>query len=248
MSQDIYPHLSAVDADQAFRSLDASVAAGDEIRSFPDGGLHPRTRYAGAGNQVGVMRMRDLRAVVLARTAPLVSGGRVADARRFDIEAGIALDGWFERDGRSQAARLEIWPYITLIALPDLAVARFSSGAGGGLKAERFLAGRRNVFYRAYLRARILGPLLQDPNVELYEDDLVGLMERNLSSDQRVARAIAENIAHLGVFAGNRRNVVREALKLVQYELKVTDLAVLSDCELKKRLDLMFRAAQAIRR
>lgn len=248
MSQDIYPHLSADDADEALRGLEASTAAGDEIRPFPDGGLHPRTRFAGTGNQVGVMRMRDLRDAVQARTAPLMSGGRVVDTRRFDIEAGIALDAWFDEEGRSQAARLEIWPYITLIALPDLAVARFRSGAGGALKAERFLAGRRNVFYRAYLRAWILGPLLQDPNVELYEDDLVGLMERNLSSDQRVARAIAENIARLGAAPGNRRLAVREALKAVQYELKVTDLAGLGDRELGEQISQMFVTTQGVLR
>lgn len=242
----VYPHLSSADADAALRSLERVLAEGRAAEPFPDGGLHPRTRFSGTGAQVTAGRLRELRTAVLSapRQAGSVSG---ADgARRADIAVGAALDAWFGSDGRGQASRLEIWPYLSLVVLPDLVVERFGPDPDGRLKPERFLAGRRNALYRAYLRVWILGPLLQDQSLALYEDELVGVVDRNLSADHRIARVVAEHIGGMSG-PGNRREIVREALKALQYELRVTDLGLLSDYDLRVQIGRMFQAAQTIK-
>lgn len=242
-----YPHLAPADAAAALTALEKQVSQGARPIGFPDGGMHPRTRFAGAGTRVTIERLHELRRVVMAAAADAdVRGGGEA-ARQEDVRVGRALDAWFEHDGRGQASRPEIWPYLSLVVLPDLVVNRFGPGPDGRLKPERFLAGRRNALYRAYLRAWILGPLLSDPSSVLYEDELVGVVDRNLSADHRVARVVAEHIGRLSG-AGNRRESVREALKALQYELRVTDLSLLDDHQLRVQIGRMFQAAQSARR
>src|SRR5699024_11769839 len=89
-------------------------------------------------------------------------------------------------------------------------------------------SGRRNIFYRAYLRSWILGDLLSDPELPLYEDDLVGLVDRNLSADHRVARIIADEIRSLSG-KENRREIVRNGIMAIKYELLVSELSSLDD-------------------
>lgn len=242
----VYPHLSSSDADVALRSLEKVLAEGRAAEPFPDGGLHPRTRFNGAGAQVTAGRLRELRSAVLSAPPPAEGGSGAGAVRRADIAVGAALDAWFGGEGRGQASRPEIWPYLSLVVLPDLVVERFGPGPDGRLKPERFLAGRRNALYRAYLRAWILGPLLQDQSLALYEDELVGVVDRNLSADHRIARVVAEHIGGMSG-PGNRREIVREALKALQYELRVTDLGLLSDYDLRVQIGRMFQAAQTIK-
>lgn len=242
----IYPHLAPEDAEASLGELESSIAEGGPLRTVVEGGLHPRTRYAASGEQVSAGRLRELRADVLNGIDGARSEPRVGDARKLDIALGVALDQWFEREGRAQAARLEIWAYLSLVVLPDVVVERFGPGSDGRLRSERFLPGRRNALYRAYLRAWILGPVLADPSLELYEDELVGVVDRNLSADHRVARVVAEHIARASA-ADGRRVLVREALKALQFELRVTDLGLLDDYELRVQIGRMFQAASAIK-
>lgn len=242
----VYPHLAPEDAEKALRELEKIAAGRRTVTAFPDGGLHPRTRYAGSGDQVRDADLRRLREAVIAEIQSHRPAKAADAARQADIATGIALDRWFVVEGRGQAARLEIWPYLCLVVLPDLVVERFGLSADGRLKDERFLAGRRNTLYRAYLRAWILGPLLRDRSVALYEDELVGVVDRNLSADHRIARVVAEHIGGMSG-PGNRREIVREALKALQYELRVTDLGLLSDYDLRVQIGRMFQAAQTIK-
>lgn len=224
----IYPQLARDEAVETLKELEDRLKGGAQPSSLPDGTLHPKTSFNGfGGTPVNVSRLRELHRSLKQVLSDIPEGGRDAD-RRFDAAAGRFLVDWFETDGRGQASNPEIWPYLTILVLPDLAVRRFGPDSSGKLPRDRYLSGRRNIFYRAYLRSWILGDLLADPDLPLYEDDLVGLVDRNLSADHRVARIIAEQIRSL---AGNenRREMVRGGLKAIQYELRVTDLSSLDD-------------------
>ena len=83
---------------------------------------------------------------------------------------------------------------------------------------------------------------MDDPELPLYEDDLVGLVDRNLSADHRVAQFIAEQIRALSK-SENRREQVRNGLKAIQYELRVTDLSSLDDASLGSATAQAFRSA-----
>lgn len=223
----IYPQISREDAVAALTELEQLVSSGASPRPLIDG-LHPRTSFNQFGGvPVDERRLNELRSRLIDALAGVPSGGREGD-RRFDIVVGSFLADWFGEDGRSQASNPEIWPYLTILVLPDLAVRRFAPDRTGKLPRDRYLSGRRNVFYRAYLRSWILGDLLMDPDLPLYEDDLVGLVDRNLSADHRIARLVGRQIRSTPA-GESRRDTVRNGLKALQYELRVSDLASLDD-------------------
>lgn len=234
----IYPQLSRDDALVELEELEAFVRTGAAPRPLLDG-LHSKIIFPGYGGvPVTAGRLRELHDALEADLESVTTKGRDAD-RQFDVIVGRCLAQWFETDGRNQASDPEIWPYLTLVVLPDLALRRFGPDGNGRLPRDRYLSGRRNVFYRAYLRSWILGDLLEDPDLPLYEDDLVGLVDRNLSADHRIARLVAAQIRTMPR-GESRRERVRAGLKGLQYELRVTDILELSDSEAARRAMLLF--------
>lgn len=241
----IYPKLDKDEARRTLAAHESTMARGESIVPFYDGGHHPKADFStGAGDRVPISTLWDLRDRLTNALGGLGPPSRNFE-RKFDIAVGNALDEWFDHAGRSTAGKAEIWAYLALVVLPDIAVRRFPPKKDGTLSPERYLAGRRNVFYRAYLRAWILGPMLNDPDVELYEDELVGLVDRSMSADHRLARRIAQNLARLSSASANRRNVARSSMIDLQYELRVTDLASLSDDEMNLLVDTIFDARRA---
>jgi len=235
----IYPQLARHEAVETLKELEDRLKGGTPPKPLPDGTLDPRTRFNGYGGvPVSVGRLRELHRSLKQVLDSVPEHGRDAD-RKFDAVAGRFLVDWFATDGRNQASNPEIWPYLTILVLPDLAVRRFGPDSTGRLPKDRYLSGRRNIFYRAYLRSWILGDLLSDPELPLYEDDLVGLVDRNLSADHRVARIIADQIRSLSG-KENRREIVRNGLKAIQYELRVTDLSSLDDSGIRTAVSLAF--------
>ena len=235
----IYPQLTRQDSVAVLSELEERLRRGEKPRPLPDGTLDRRTNFNGfSGQPVSAGRLRELHRSLSEALAGVPESGRSAD-RRFDATAGKFLVDWFATEGRSQASNPEIWPYLTILVLPDLAIRRFGPDGFGRLPRERYLSGRRNIFYRAYLRSWILGNLLEDPDLPLFEDDLVGLVDRHLSADHRVARLIAEQV---GTLAGceNRRELVRNGLKGIQFELRVTDLSSLDDDALRQVINGAF--------
>ncbi|MGV9193626.1 hypothetical protein ACQ143_04720 [Microbacterium sp. MC2] len=238
----VYPRLSRSDVASEIDRLERTMRSGGVAQAFPDGGHHPGAIFPAVGVPVAVARLRELHAIAFDSVRALDARRRADRDRLFDITVGNVLASWFEDDGRSQAAHPDIWPYITLVVLPDLAVQRFGPDASGKLPHDRFAAGRRNVFQRLYLRSWILGDLLSDPELPLFEDELVGLVDRNLSSDHRLARMVSEQIRNLDR-TQNRREPVRNAFKTLQFELRVTDVSSLNDDALRSLLSSMFQPA-----
>lgn len=235
----IYPRFAADDARLAFAELEKGIASGQEAPCFTRGAHHPRAYFGiGGAGRVTLAELADLRNDMRHQLATVSASQRNHD-RKFDLLAGAGLAQWFAGDLRGQAANPGMWSYLAIAVLPDLAVQRFPLDKNGRLSPDRFLAGRRNVFYRAYLRAVVLGGLLNDPEVELFEDDLVGLIDRNLSSDHRLARLISEQIAATPKDLP-RREIVRKGLKAVQFESRVTDLGSLSDQDLREMIAALF--------
>lgn len=235
----LYPRLARADVDSEIARIERTLAAGGIAQPFPDGGHHPAAIFSADGTPIPAQRLQELHDLVasaVAHTATRLRGDR---DRQFDIAAGKALASWFEAEGRSAASHPEVWPYLTVVVLPDLAVERFGPDSHGRLPHDRFRSGRRNVFQRLYLRSWILGDLLGDPELPLYEDELVGLIDRNLSSDHRLARLVSEQIVKLGR-VGNRRDAVRTGFKALQFELRVTDVAALDDDALRALLGDLF--------
>jgi len=244
----IYPRLRKADALDELTRLEATLASGAAPRAFPDGVHHPKAVFPNRdGVPVHVNRLQELRSRVVAALSGLGDSSRQSD-RRFDQIVGDVLNRWFEDEGRSIASHPDVWPYLTIIVLPDFATRRFGPRPDGKLPRERYLADRRNVFYRAYLRAWVLGPMLNDPDLELYEDELVGIVDRSFSADHRLARRVAENLLRLADDQSSRRHIARSSLKDIQYELRVTDMASLPEAAMNALVDGIFERHVQLRR
>ncbi|WBU38031.1 hypothetical protein [Homoserinibacter sp. YIM 151385] len=237
----LYPRLDADSVVRGIEGLEERLRLGLPLEPADSGEIHADAQFPAEGNPVSGARLRELRNHVLESIASLRSGTRADELRELDASAGRALNSWFEVEGRGQAAHPDIWPYLTIMVLPDVAVRRFPPDRDGLLARARFAAGRRNVFHRLYLRSWVLGPLLDEPDLPIFEDDLVGLIDRNLSADHQLARLVSEQIFAVGRRA-NRRDVVREGFKALQFELRVTDLGALSDADLRALLAETFQA------
>lgn len=207
---------------------------------------HPRASYPSTGGEpVATSRLVELRDYVSAGINEITDFENLTKSKKnkaIDRVLSQRLGEWFSQEtDKANAADPNIWPYLSLMILPDIAVNRFSPELDWSLPAERFLAGRRNVFYRSYLRYIVLGDgIMSDEDIDLYEDELVGLVDRNLSADHRLSRAIAGKIASLSTLP-NRREIVRRGFKNIQFELKVTDLSSLTDPQLAEVIGYAFR-------
>lgn len=238
-----YPRLNRADVESEISRIERTLAAGGTAQPFPDGGHHPGAIFPATGVPIPAQRLRDLHETIAGALPQANSPKRGDRDRLFDIAVGGALASWFASEGRAGASHPDVWPYLALVVLPDLAVERFGPDPNGHLPRDRYRSGRRNVFQRLYLRSSILGELLSDPELPLFEDELVGLIDRNLSSDHRLARMVSEQIVALDR-STNRRETVRAGFKALQFELRVTDVAAMEDAALRALLGGLFEPSR----
>lgn len=153
----------------------------------------------------------------------------------------------------SEAGRVEVWNYLTLVVMPDIALWRWPSESMDP-SYERLIGKPRNVFRRHWWRWYLLGA---DITARLTEDELVQIVERatSLGGDPRVAKALArQHLHHLDtrrlVVEGRERAFVREALmrdaaKRVLRIGRVVALSALPDNDLDQLMEEMVdRAAK----
>jgi hypothetical protein len=147
-----------------------------------------------------------------------------------------------------EASRDDVWAFLTLVLLPDIATWRFSDQ-----QSSRVLGGVRNAFQRLWWRAHVLHDAeSKEPYalVELPEDALVGLMERPaLSSNPKVALAVAKAVAKLAnaLPPSRREDAWRDLYKRVRQRLVLVNfdmLAETSELDFERQIEDL-RAATA---
>lgn len=230
----IYPRLSPEAASRQFEELTKQYEADGTIRYrgefWPPNVTLPNI----SGVPVPTYRLKWIHSELIEKLPPRTVLTK-EDNRKFDIEIGKLFLKVFEEDGRVQAADSGVWAYLSLVAFPDVAFARFRPAKGQPLTKERFISSRRNAFYAPYLRALIFGDRLGDPDAVLYEDELVGLVDRELSTDHRLVHAIADVITTYE--GGNRREMVRDGLKNVLFRQRITEFSTFTDAELRAEIE-----------
>jgi len=142
----------------------------------------------------------------------------------------------------ADAASLEVWSFVALVVLPDVAVWRFPGRAD-----ERLLGHPRNVFRRLWWRAETVGSDLIDAPRGLGEDELVNLMERpTLAANARTARCLAQLLFERGDGTGlPRSELMRDVSKRVLRRQAVICLDALPDELLTEVLEECFGEAVA---
>ena len=137
----------------------------------------------------------------------------------------------------------DVWSYITLRLLPDLAVFRWNKN----MTDERFLGGaHRSCFQRLWLRSYVLGGEIAS---QLFEDEAVNIFERpeSLGGNKRLALIIAQYIvANRNVVDSKRKDkiitteVVRQAVMRLRRKMSVQVVQSMSDADLMKNIESYF--------
>lgn len=151
----------------------------------------------------------------------------------------------------AEAIRKEVWSFLALVALPDIAKWRFPD-----FHQSRLLGGLRNVFQRMWLRAFLfdLGKdgasderrwLLLD---HLTEDAMVAIVERpSISANPAIARQIGLAWARTASRIGTRNmeSVNRSAMKFLRAQVPVLCLDMLPPATLKRTIEICYEKAVA---
>ncbi|GGR73177.1 hypothetical protein GCM10010169_16460 [Micromonospora fulviviridis] len=218
-----YPRLPAGIAEELLHAHSAV----DPVQLAPQAETtHTRaTWYPTAPNRVAAEQLSELQQLV--RRIARDNGWPGALSRQAATQFDRQLAGELYRQMRilpADAASEEVWSFLSLVLLPDVAFWRWPN-PDRRPRYERILGQPRNVFRRLWHRVHILGA---DLGGRLFEDEAVGLLERpSLGSNPRTARAIAG--AHLA-FADRYPEVARTSLLRVA-ALRLRRMSVLVSLE-----------------
>ncbi|WP_146081957.1 hypothetical protein [Pseudoclavibacter sp. Z016] len=186
-------------------ALQALQDAYDDSSAFP----------ATGGRRVTIGELIEFRTRCLEAAERVQTTSEIERGQLFDLAIGrVIYDS--TRDSRGQMGHPQVWDFITLVLLRDLASARFEPSRS--VRAGRFDGGsRRHVFQRLWKRWQSLGPDLVESG-RLTEDDYVALMERKITLERSpVARAAANAIVSSRLTGGQRREYARILMRhLVQ--------------------------------
>lgn len=145
----------------------------------------------------------------------------------------------------ADAANVDVWNFINIRLLPDVAIWRYGRRSGDGSRWDvteaRLFAMTRTIFGRLWWRAYLLGP---DIAVRLKEDESVQLTERPLICGYApLARAIANR--HLSTFStGKRMMLLRDAMKRFIRRLVVVSVFLMSEEEIAELVEDVFLESQ----
>ena len=136
----------------------------------------------------------------------------------------------------------EVWSYITIRVLPDLALWRWPDNA-----PERYFGNpERNAFQRLWHRSFILGPELGS---ELQEDEAIKIFERMeaLGSNKNVAVPLARRIVKYRLNRSKNEpgssEVTSQVVVRLRRAMAVTNIVSLSEREIEKLIDDQFSFA-----
>jgi hypothetical protein len=226
----LYPRLPLRAARQRYIEIadKSSQSLGDMV-SYG----HPEATYAATGgSRVSGEVLTELRVAMLelAKRYGFPAAARREALLSFEPEAGALLHATMPIQP-GEACRDEVWSFLTLIMLPDMAAWRFAER-----NEARFIGGARNVFQRLWWRAHVL----EDPEhadrwwlLRLPEDALVGLMERpGISSNRTVSRLIAREISRIAALPTNiREDAWRDAYKRIRQRFPLVNLEALPEVD-----------------
>lgn len=208
----LYPRLGFGVAAQRLDELRSARERGESLEQFV-AFRHPQAVWAATGGSV--CRESDLEAVrdaVLDAVEPADLRVGIPRSRqaRVDLAMGRALTRSMDVNP-ADAGHDAVWSFLTLVVLPDVAVARFPD-----LHEDRMLGGHRNTFRRLWVRDRAIGDLMEGARNPLGEDEMVGIFERSeLSRNPALVRAMARTV--LDSDAGNRSEFARAFYKRVRF-------------------------------
>lgn len=239
-----YPKLSDHAAMQIIEQMiDKSPS---EISKLHAVSHHQEYFYETYSQRVSHQQLRELRTelISLAEAQGFPHSVFVNGHRKFDQKAATILGQKTELIP-AEAASQEVWNFLTLVLLPDIAAWRFKNQSRHRAY-PRWMGGPRNTFARLWWRDATLGSSLSS---FLGEDEAVGIMERtNLSANPSIARAIVRafqteiekrpNVA--------RSEILRTCMVYLRMRFTLVDLDSFSEEQLDKRISDWFSESSRI--
>ncbi|WP_151530101.1 MULTISPECIES: hypothetical protein [Corynebacterium] len=165
----------------------------------------------------------------------------VEQFRRFDQQASHIL---YEHLNLipSEAASIEVWNFITIVLLPDIAKWRYPNPSNKK-NYDRWIGENRNTFRKLWWREYILGHEL---NSQLGEDEASGIMERSrIGGDPKLARVLASALVETSQRFPDisRSELMRRGILNFRRRIPVTAFELYSEHELRERLISIFTEA-----
>lgn len=144
----------------------------------------------------------------------------------------------------ADAASVEVWNFVNIRVLPDVAIWRYGQKSQDGARWEvnerRLFAMNRTIFGRLWWRAFLLGPEI---SASLKEDESVQLVERpRIGGYAPLARAIATR--HLASVSTKRMDLLRDAMKRFTRRLVVVSVFLMSDEQIAELVEEVFLESQ----
>ncbi|WP_029136589.1 DUF6339 family protein [Nakamurella lactea] len=197
--------------------------------------------------EVTLANLRELQAAVREVAVDCgypTSGGKGTPAlREFDQRCCRLL---FERMDIvvADAASDEVWSFLSLVLLPDVAFWRFPNQRERE-DYERLLGRPRNVFRRLWWRAHNIGTEL---GPQLLEDEAVGILERStIGGNPVIARGIASE--HLRRVKSDvtvqRTELLRDVMKRIRRIAAIVSLGGIDPADLEALISEAFDASTA---
>lgn len=232
MAYSLYPRLSAERASAQRGLLLAEATAFDRSlleESLADASAFPPT----GGQRVTEDDLHRLRERCTSElSAPWTDGVRTD--QEIDLRLGRVLHE--ESQGSTgEFGNAQVWDFLTLVLLPDLALERFPRGRAGAV--ARLTGGnRRHVFQRLWRRWNVFGTDIVEAQ-ELTEDDYVALLERRLTGQNPAlaVRTVGE-IRQSGYSGQSRREFTRVFMRQL---VQVSGLVEMGDDD-PDHLDALF--------
>ena len=234
----------------AERLLEAYLGTGPhQWRGFNANELPEAVRFTPTGGSpIAARQLDELRTGIfdIAKRNGYGGKGTRTELAGFDAEAAAWLaDQSVLASG--EALRDDVWAFITIVMVPDIANWRF------GDSPERYLGGVRNTFQRLWMRGKLFDRgqesfdrwgLLE----KLTEDAFVQITERpSLGGNPVLAIAIAEAWVRASLHHGKgpMESLARRAMLLIRARNEVRCLDELPGQSLAAVLDLIFETPAA---
>lgn len=222
------PRLSAKSAVEMRKIFDHGIPS-FSWSDLDDGLNAPQAFPLTAGKPIGLHDLEEFR-----RRCVEAAAAAHGNAASFDLLVGAELYQ-FGQPYRGDLGNPQVWDFLTLILLPDVAGQRYSPR---GISTSRFTGGnRRHVLQRLWRRWIVLGPRIVQSQ-KLTEDDYVALLERRITSEKPVlAQMTAEKIVTSGFTGHARRQYTRVFIKRLQQMSGVVFLDEGDEVNLRAVLD-----------
>lgn len=182
----------------------------------------------------------DLRNVRQAVLSAAIANGYPESSRKIDFDRDVSRFLYLNMSILpSDAASAEIWTFINLRVLPDIAVWRFGREGSDGweIAEERLFSKDRTVFGRLWWRACILGP---DLAAQFGEDISVQLLERPKTTGYPpLARSIAERLLRAEK-QHQSTDFLRDVMKRFTRTLAVISIFQMSPTQIDSFVDEIF--------